>query len=525
MLAGWGTAAAPEIAVAHAVAAAAWGALAPGPYPLVKLSELVLSASWEDRVRFLPLLADAARRGLLRPAGAGYQFRDDGMLALLAASGEAALAGLARRQAGNLAGRDVRAVTARGLTRVRIMRVSADAGLGAAGATAAVLMMTTGSSSGSAPWISFPFGVVVGAFVGLVTAAAVYWLLTFTVRGSAASLAYLPLTSRRSRLLAGAAALTAAAVLVALAGPALARAVAFVLPAALVAACGGWACALAYHWTRSRSRRWQRAAPDLIAAVTAGSTLYVLGQHRLVTAAPAAGLLFPVAGWGAFLVWRTMNGSARVAVRAAADLVLALLLGGEIVLLLVWLANVLAMPRGEVAAVRAVLGRAGELADLPWWAWTGTWLGLAAASLAFVRWPGRLKKAAQRFQRWQVAAVAEVERARADRDPHRAAGAGVRRAGRPAGPHPAAQPAAAGRLRRGVPARAAGRRRDGRLYRALPAAGRPAALTGPYPAGQQDSRDQPACRLGQASDTEQDNARRVGEAQAAALALASPALA
>jgi hypothetical protein len=103
-----------------------------------------------------------------------------------------------------------------------------------------------------------------------------------------------------------------------------------------------------------------------------------------------------------------MSGSERLPVRAAADLVFALLLGGVVVLLLVWLANLLGMPRAEVAALREVLDRVGALADLPWWAWTGAWLLLAAASLAFIRWPGRLKTAAKRFERWQAVTVTEI---------------------------------------------------------------------------------------------------------------------
>ncbi len=76
--------------------------------------------------------------------------------------------------------------------------------------------------------------------------------------------------------------------------------------------------------------------------------------------------------------------------------------------MLVWLANLLGMPRGELAAVRSGLERVGALADLPWWAWTGAWLLLAAASLAIVRWPGRLKRAAKRFERWRLVSVTEA---------------------------------------------------------------------------------------------------------------------
>ena len=69
----------------------AWGALLSGSYPLLKLSERVMSADWEDRVRFLPLLEDAADRGVLLRAAGGYKVRDEAMLARLIASGQAAL--------------------------------------------------------------------------------------------------------------------------------------------------------------------------------------------------------------------------------------------------------------------------------------------------------------------------------------------------------------------------------------------------------------------------------------------------
>ncbi|HEY3882844.1 MAG TPA: hypothetical protein VGM12_30015 [Trebonia sp.] len=408
-LATWGTSEAPWVMAADAIVAAAWGALKFGPYPLLKLSELELSVRWEERVRFLPLLEDAAGRGvLLRGAGA-YGFGDPAVAAWLAGRGRAALAGYAQRQARRLAGRDPRAVLARFLTPGRIKRMAVDTALGAGVAAGIGVSLAIWSAVViTTRWTGVAGGVLAGAVVAGGSGAAGYWLLRSVVRGCRTSLVYLPLTSRRGRWAAGAAAAAAVVALVVWAGPALAGAAAFLLPSALVAACGGWACVLAYRKTRALPRWWQRAAPDVIAAATAGAALSAAFDHRLLTAMPAAGLLFPAAAWGSFLLWRRMNGSARVAVKAAADLVLALLLGGELVLLLVWLANVLGLPRREVAALRDVLDRAGTLADLPWWAWTGTWVLLAAASVAFVRWPIRLKKAARRFERWRVAAVAEI---------------------------------------------------------------------------------------------------------------------
>ncbi len=88
-----GAAVLPAVVAAHAGVAVALGALLSGPYPLLKLSEPVLSADWGDRVRFLPLLEDAADRGVLRRASGGYEFRDEALLAQLRASGQAARPG------------------------------------------------------------------------------------------------------------------------------------------------------------------------------------------------------------------------------------------------------------------------------------------------------------------------------------------------------------------------------------------------------------------------------------------------
>src|SRR5207247_10151658 len=92
----------------------------------------------------------------------------------------------------------------------------------------------------------------------------------------------------------------------------------------------------------------------------------------------------------------------RVAVRAAGDIIVSLMLGSTLVLLLVWLANLLHMPPAEVRVLRGALGRAGALADLPWWLWAALYLVLAAASLAFAVWPGRLGRVTGWFARLRV---------------------------------------------------------------------------------------------------------------------------
>ena len=75
---------------------------------------------------------------------------------------------------------------------------------------------------------------------------------------------------------------------------------------------------------------------------------------------PSAGLLFPVAAWASFRAWRALNDSERLTVRAAADIALSLLLGADLVLFAVWLANLLGLTRPEVAALRGALEQAGE---------------------------------------------------------------------------------------------------------------------------------------------------------------------
>jgi hypothetical protein len=412
----WGTGLLPAVVAVHAIMAVAWGALVSGPYPLLKLSEFVMSADWEDGVRFLPMLEDAADRGVLRRTSGGYDFRDDALLAYLIATGRAAAGDHAQLRARRLARGGVRGALVRYLTRHGRARVCLDFTAGAVVAAAigaGIFIAGHGGvvgQSGSAPvpWLLYPVSALIGAVAGALAGGVMFWVLLLAERSGEMTLTFVPRLSRRLRFGLAVAAAAAAAALAAAEGTVLAEIIAFVLPAALVTACGTWACVLTFRRTRAFGRRWQRAMPDVIAAATTGATLLVLLDHRLLTALPAAGLVFPAAGWGSFLLWRKMTASQRLAVKAGADLVFALLLGGEVVLLLVWLANLLGMPRPEVVVLRAVLGRVGGLADLPWWAWTGAWLLLAAASLAFIRWPGRLKEAAKRFERWRIAAVTEI---------------------------------------------------------------------------------------------------------------------
>lgn len=397
-----------EVTAANAVVAALWGALLSGAYPLLKLSEVVMSADWEERVRFLPLLEDAADRGVLRRTSTGYQFRSDAMRTHLLVIGRTALDDHAALRAGRLAAKGVRAALVKYLTRAGIMRVCVDFAVGTGAAAAIYIGIFVPVIGPSGVWIVAPGCALVGALAGGLAGFVLAGVLLLLASNAKMTLTYVPRSSRKARLGRAVVAAVAVAVLIGEEGAVLAEIVGFVLPAALVVVCGAWACVLALRRTRALRRRWQRAVPDAIAVATTGAALLLLLDHRLLTALPATGLLFPAAVWGSVLAWRKMTGSRRLAVKAGADLVFALLLGGEVVLLLVWLANLLAMPRAEVVVLRAVLGRAGGLADLPWWAWTSAWLLLAAASLAFIRWPSRLENAAKRFARWRIVPVAQI---------------------------------------------------------------------------------------------------------------------
>jgi hypothetical protein len=160
-----------------------------------------------------------------------------------------------------------------------------------------------------------------------------------------------------------------------------------VLPALILALAGGWACVLTHRRVRGSRRRWVRHVPDVLAAVVVGLVLVVLFSRDPVAAGPVAGLLFPLGAWAGVRTWRAMTGSRRLVVRAAADIVFSLLLGANLVLFLVWGANLLDLPRAEVAALRGALEKAGSVTELPWWLWTALYLLLAAVSLTLALRP------------------------------------------------------------------------------------------------------------------------------------------
>jgi hypothetical protein len=89
-------------------------------------------------------------------------------------------------------------------------------------------------------------------------------------------------------------------------------------------------------------------------------------------------------------------------VRAAADIVLSLLLGADLVFFVVWAANLLDLSEAEIAILRGTLQRIGSIADLPWPLWVGLYVLLAGMNLAFALWPERLTAITRWSQRLHV---------------------------------------------------------------------------------------------------------------------------
>ena len=397
-----------------AMGAGLFAALTTGPYAMVKLTELILLAQWRQPVTLHRVLTDATAGQVLVRAGEHWKFRDETVRAALAAAHaaelderdrarEARAARLTRARATGVRARLVAAMDARGIARAR-----ADL---AAGAAVFVLLLglTLTHRPGSPVWwgVTGVFAAI-AAVAGLICYAFAPRPLRLAVGCVRWTVVNVAPFSWRTRLAAAAVAVAVAALLITAEGPALAAFAAVVLPAVLVAVCGGWVLLVARHG--KRAAWWHRRLQDAVVAATAGTALLVLVRRDVLAVAPAAGLLFPVAAWAGFRVWRAMNASGRLAVRATADITLSLLLGADLVLFMVWLANLLGLTRPEVAAVRGGLEQAGDRTDLPWWLWTGLYAALAAAAVAFAVWPDRLRRAIGLSARMRVVSVIDVIR-------------------------------------------------------------------------------------------------------------------
>jgi hypothetical protein len=391
--------------------------LARDRYISVKLAEVVVLLSRHRRVRFAAVLSRSSERRLLRAEGPCYRFQDATVQQTLAAAYESESAARARRIPDAVAAAEsrggVRSRLLGLLTKERIKRAARDLGAG-------VLLAVLGGAvaervSGSVGWTVLVVFVVSGPFLGAISYLVIVPLARGVVRFTRWSLWTTSRLSGRRLVVVLAVVVELAGWTVVLTGAgqlrhAIGVAAVALLPAVLVAGVGGWVCVLAHQRWHDADGRWRKHIADGLLAVTFWLTILQLAEPDLLGAQGAAGLLFPVAVWLSVRGWRTMNSSSRFAVKALADIGVSLLLGGSGVLLLVWLASVLRMPPAEVAVVHGVVTRAGLIIDLPWWFWLTLFTLLAGASLAFAVWAGTLGWAARWFSRLHVVPVAVVSR-------------------------------------------------------------------------------------------------------------------
>jgi hypothetical protein len=288
------------------------------------------------------------------------------------------------------------------LTPLAISRLAVALGGGAALALAGLIWYALPPASAERTGVLLLVGTYlpVAAGIGYGLASTALWRVA---RALTSTLAAGRPPDRRRRLAIGAAVTVATGIALWRAGPGalldgLAVTAITALPALLVFAIGGWAYLLTLRRVRSWRHRWLRHLADLPTAGAVGVGVLQLFHRDLLAHQPAAAVFFPLGAWCGFWIWRSMGRSPRLAVRAGADIVLSLLLGADLVLFLVWMANLLGLSEPEVAVLRGALERAGAVADLPWWLWLGLLVLLAAASLAFAIWPGRLRPTI----RWSV---------------------------------------------------------------------------------------------------------------------------
>jgi hypothetical protein len=180
-----------------------------------------------------------------------------------------------------------------------------------------------------------------------------------------------------------------------------ATAVGWVLPAVFVLVCALWMLYVAWRVSGGHDNRWARPALRVFTLVVSTFTWLALLRRDLVTTLPAAGLLFPVGVWFSFWAWRKTIATPAPARRAGADLVLALLLGGHLVLLLVWAVNLLDLSPAQVRTLRDTMKYVGEVVEVRWWWWALVYLLLAGLWLLLVLRPKKVpEQALERLHHW-----------------------------------------------------------------------------------------------------------------------------
>lgn len=340
--------------------------------------------------RFRWLLRSAAARQVLVVVPGGYEFRDPRLRAALADHHDAALH--AQPEPGV-----ARALGLLQHAHHHSRRIRVDAAATFAVCVAAIWPYgdNTGWRSRLSGWVLL--AILFGGVFGIRN------VIRFG-RWAAPRVTVPPRPSPTAAKTAAVLAVTVLAVLIVSLSPVRSAVLTAVLPSLIVVVFG----VRVFLPARRAASRWRAArsplrfVPDVVAVVTIGLADAVFGNLPVLTRGPAGPLLALAVGWEAIGIWRAMKGSRRIVSKAAADLVLSLLLGADLVLSIVWLGNLLNLSRPEITFLRTVGAKIGSLADLPWWTWTSAYLLLALAAIAVGRWPRRLRPAARISERLHV---------------------------------------------------------------------------------------------------------------------------
>lgn len=349
----------------------------------ILFADFVLFLASGERMRFGRLLTVAARHGVVSGNASGYTFTDPRMPQYLVAWSEVARSEHAARKAAHVNRSPALAVIA-DIDRHGYFLIHAG-------------VWTWDTVRAWLDRIPRTLAGLIGmGILRLLLDYSGFLLIAFTVGspllavagGIVRAVCWTPLNwatfSRKTQITAVATVAVAIAAVAAGAATAAATVVVYLLPAAFMAVLGLWACVLVYRATRGRNgRRWQVARhATLIAAELATITLVI---HRaLLTTVPAFGVLFPPAVWGAFRLWRTMREKERpVVLKVGANITLGVALGTALLLFLIWLANLIDLPRSDMAELRHVLDGIKADSEPDWWIWMLIWVLLAGLSLAF----------------------------------------------------------------------------------------------------------------------------------------------
>jgi hypothetical protein len=161
-------------------------------------------------------------------------------------------------------------------------------------------------------------------------------------------------------------------------------------------------------WRRSRASRpvvrWLGTAATVLVA---GYLVFLVLDDQLLGGALVAPL-FPVVVWLGIRLWRHMGTARRIGVKAAADVVFALILGAVLVSLLAWLANLLALSTVEAQALKEIAAATHDAVELSPWIWFGIYLVLAAVQLFAALGPRKYQFLSRRLASLRVVPTVTV---------------------------------------------------------------------------------------------------------------------